>query len=183
MLQQTRPAMSSGRIAAMIGAVFGLVFVLVNAGAAGAPWGLLLRVLGVVLFVAVVVRLVRAPDVPVRPRGSALRVYWACVAAEVLAIVVGTRLLAGQGLGEYGVAWVAAVVGLHFLPFARAFRLPSFRWLGLGLVALGALGALAGALGGGETAVALVSGVGSGLLLTGWAAVPMGGARTGVTPQ
>lgn len=161
--------MSSTRTARTIGAVFGLVFVLVNSGVVGAPWSWGLRVLAAVALVAVVVRSRGRADVPVEPRPSALRVYWASVALEVVALSLGSRLLADQGHADYGVAWVALVVGFHFLPFAWAFRTPSFLPLGLLLMALGAAGLALGLAGAGAAAVAVCAGVGSGFVLLGWA--------------
>lgn len=169
--------MDQARVARLIGAVFGLVFVLVNAGAAPGAWGWLLRLAGVAGFVAVLVRLRTAPERSVRPRPGAIRVYWACVAAEVVAIVVGVRLLASQGHGELGVALVAAVVGMHFVPFAWAFAEPSFAVLGAALLVLGIAGAVVGTAAGSEAAVALVAGVGSGLALLGYGARDLGSSR------
>ncbi|CAN5603174.1 hypothetical protein BH11ACT8_BH11ACT8_11930 [soil metagenome] len=164
--------MSSTTIARTIGATFGLVFVLVNAGTVDTPWSWVLRALGVVAFAGVMWRAWSHADVAVQPRPSALRVYWASVALEVVALIAGTRLLAAHGHGEYGVAWVAFVVGFHFLPFAWAFRVPSFLGLGLVLMALGVLGAVLGLAGAGDGAIAVAAGVGSGFVLVAWAAGP-----------
>lgn len=175
--------MTSTAIARMIGATFGLVFVLVNAGTAGSPWSWLMRVAGVVVFVAVLARIRRLGEVTVEPRDNAIRVYWSCVLLEVAALLLGTRLLAANGHGEYGVALVAVVVGVHFLPLAWAFRQPAFHPLGVVLVALGVAGALVGLLGGGETGIALVAGVGSGLALLGYAAAPLAGRTAEQVPS
>ena len=161
--------MSSTTITRTIGAVFGLVFILVNSGVVDSPWSWVLRALGVVAFVGVMVHAWARDDVSVQPRPAALRVYWVSVALEAVALVAGSRLLADQGRAAYGVAWVAFVVGFHFLPFAWAFRTPSFLPLGLLLMALGVVGAGLGVAGTGAEAVALASGVGSGFALLGWA--------------
>jgi hypothetical protein len=53
------------------------------------------------------------------------------VAAEVIAIVVGVRLLAGPlDVPDAGVAWVALVVGLHFVALAVVWAQPIFSWVG-----------------------------------------------------
>ena len=162
-------------MARTIGAVFGLVFVLVNTGVVDSPWSWLLRALGVVAFLGVMALAWGRDDVPVQPRAAALRVYWICVVLEVVALVLGSRLLADHGRAEYGVAWVAFVVGFHFLPFAWAFRTPSFLPLGILLMALGVVGAALGIAGAGDEAIALSAGVGSGYVLLGWAGLPVAG--------
>ncbi len=162
-------------MARTIGAAFGLVFVLVNSGVVDSPYSWALRALGVVAFVAVMVRAWGREDVSVQPRPAALRIYWVSVALEVVALIAGGRLLADHGRADYGVAWVAFVVGFHFLPFAWAFRTPSFLPLGLLLMALGGLGAGLGVAGVGAEAIALSAGVGSGFALLGWAGLPSAG--------
>lgn len=164
--------MSSTLTARFIGACFGLAFVLANASDVPAPLSWLIRALGVVLFVGVCVRLRSAGEVRVQPRRSAIGVYWTSVVLEVAALVVGTRILATHGQGEYGVAWTAFIVGVHFVPFAWAFRQPAFRPLAVTLIALGVAGAAVGLVGGGGTGIAVVAGLGSGLALLIFAAAP-----------
>lgn len=82
-----------------------------------------------------------------RPRSAALATYVACVVGELYLINLGSRALAATGDSDLRPALIAAVVGLHFLPFAWAFGERMFYWLG-GLVAtLGMLGLLAGFMG------------------------------------
>ncbi len=166
-------------MARTIGAGFGLVFVLVNAGVIGSPWSWLLRALGVLVFLTVIKLAWSRDDVVIQPRPAALRVYWTCVILEVVALALGTRFLADQDRPEYGVAWVAVVVGFHFLPFAWAFRTPSFLPLGLVLMALGVAGAALGPAGAGATAIAWCAGIGSGFVLLAWAGLPV--ARHGTS--
>jgi hypothetical protein len=167
-----RHPMSSRTVARAIGATFGLVFIMVNAGAVDSPWSSVLRALGVVAFVGVIWSGWGRGDVAVRSRPGALRFYWASVALEAFALVVGSRVLTDSGRAEYGVAWVAFAVGFHLLPFAWAFNTPSFLPLGLVLMGLGIIGAALGLAGAGAAAIALTAGVGSGSALVGWAAVP-----------
>lgn len=166
---------NSALVARLVGACFGLVFVLVNTSAVPTPWSWVLRALGLAGAVVVLLRL-RSPTRAsvLEPRTSAIRVYWTSVLVEAVALVAGTRLLAASGHGQYGVAWVAFVVGVHFLPFAWAFRLPAFLPLGVALMILAAAGAALGLLGAGEAWVAAVAGVGAGLALLVFAAAPTG---------
>ncbi len=95
------------------------------------------------------------------PRRTALLVYVACVLGELALIAVGSRLLMGLGRADLRPALIAAVVGLHFLPFAWAFGERMFYRLGIALLVLGTAGLVAGAVGvphAGEAA-AVLSGV------------------------
>jgi hypothetical protein len=71
-------------------------------------------------------------------------VYVGCVAGELLAIAMGSRLLASIGHAELRPALIAGVVGLHFVPFAWAFGERLFYVLGLALLGLGSIGLIAG---------------------------------------
>jgi hypothetical protein len=70
---------------------------------------------------------------------------------------------------ELGVPWVALIVGVHFLPFAKAFRLPDFQPLAWTLIALALIGGVL-AVAVGATAGAFVAGVLSGVALLVFAA-------------
>lgn len=153
------------RTGALVGAIGGLLFVVLNAGLLPAPLPVVVRAAGVVAFVAVVayavVRAPRSPDAATRPPRSAMRTYWICVAAEIVAIGVGSLVLARLvHRPELSPLWVVFVVGVHFLPFASAFRVPLFRVLALTLMVVAVTGGVA-ALGAGTVAV-------------GWAAVAAG---------
>lgn len=135
------------RLGSMIGAVGGVLFVLLNAGALGSQVGVVLRVVGVVVFVTTVwyavIRTRKRPSGSRRPTGALLRVYWICVAAEAVAIPVGVLVL-NRVLGRPDLtpAWVVLVVGAHFLPFARVFRVPLMTPLGVVLCVVAAIGGL-----------------------------------------
>lgn len=142
----------NGRIlGSLIGAVGGLVFVLVNS--AELPAATLLRVVGIVAGIALLVATVlairrgsAATDTP--PEASAIRIYWICVAGEVAAIPAGAAVLRSLDHPELTRVWVVMVLGVHFVPFARAFGAPLFAWLGGALMALALVGgalSLAGA--------------------------------------
>ncbi|WP_197429768.1 hypothetical protein, partial [Auraticoccus cholistanensis] len=144
--------MRSERVGSLIGAVGGLAFVLADAGSLPEPWAWALRVLGLVLFLAVlalvVVRPRRADVVEAPPTRRQVRGYGISVTLMVVAIAVGARLLDLLGLEDLVVLWVVLAVGAHFVPFARLFRRPFFAVLGWLLVALAVVGAGAALLGG-----------------------------------
>lgn len=82
-----------------------------------------------------------------RPKPAALAIYGVCVIGELAAINLGSRALTAAGHDDVRPALIAAVVGLHFIPFAWTFGERMFSWLG-GLVAtLGAAGLAAGFMG------------------------------------
>lgn len=82
------------------------------------------------------------------PRGVRILVYLVCVALELALMALGTRWLEGMDREELRPALIAAVVGLHFLPFAWAFGERMFSVLGTALVLLGTAGLLVGTSGG-----------------------------------
>ena len=83
----------------------------------------------------------------VRPRPLALVTYCGCVLGELVLIAAGSRALAAADHGELRPALIAAVVGLHFIPFAWAFGERMFLHLGGAVAVIGAAGLLTGALG------------------------------------
>jgi hypothetical protein len=172
--------MSRDASAGFVGAIFGLVFVLVNAGELDRPYDVVVRGLGIAAFVAVAVLLFRiegtAPEQELQP--GAWQVYRAAVIAEVIALVGGAQLLNRTGHSDLSLPWVVIVVGVHFFPLGWAFRAPFFHVLAGTLVGLGVVGG-ALALGGADRAVvALVSGVGAGAALLAFAARPALVARS-----
>lgn len=82
-----------------------------------------------------------------RPRPLALTTYSGCVLGELALIAVGSRALTTAGRSELRPALIAAVVGLHFMPFAWAFHERMFLYLGGAVAVIGTVGLLAGALG------------------------------------
>lgn len=95
------------------------------------------------------------------PRG-----YWLIVAVEAVALFGGLAVINGVfDAPRAGVAWVSVVVGAHFFPLARVFRLAFFHLLGGIIAACGLIGlVLAGPdASGGSTAV--VAGVIPGFVL------------------
>lgn len=169
--------MGSPRTGSLIGAIGGVLFVVLNAGALGAPTSLVLRVIGVAAFAFVLWWSVLRPGAPrpgPRPSRTALRTYLLCVAGEVVAIPAGAQLLVRVvHRPELVLPWVVLVLGVHFLPFARTFRVPLFAALAWALVALGLLGGVLAVVTG--PVAAAVTAVLAGFVLLAFAAA--GGSR------
>lgn len=171
--------MTANRLGLLIGAVFGTIYVVVNAGTLGSPVGLLLQVVGVAALVGLLVFMFRSRPAPAaataRNAVGFSRWYWVVVAAEVVAFFAGTAVLRGPlDLPLAVLPWITFVVGVHFLGLAKVWRAPSLVWLGTGLAACGVLGLLVAVIGAGEAVVAVVAGVAPGLFLLGgswWGAV------------
>ncbi len=157
----------------MIAAVFGLIYVLVNAGPLPATMTLILRVLAAIACVAVLVAIFRSNRPSQGRSDQAQRVfgrgYWLVVAAEFVALYLGVRVLSGPlDAPEAGVAWVSLVVGVHFFALAVVLGQRFFRWLGAVITACGVAGLVLAATGAPEAAIALISGVLPGAILLGF---------------
>jgi hypothetical protein len=163
--------MTPEKLGSLIGAVFGVVFVMVNAGTLPTGIGSVLRVLGVVAFLLVLVGLRRHSVAVARPAGVGLgRGYWLVVAAEVATIVVGVRLLAGPlNTPDAGAAWVAVVVGLHFNALAVVWAQRFFHLLGASIALCGAVAVALAFAGFPKAAISTMGGVLPGALLLAFA--------------
>ncbi|WP_256829667.1 hypothetical protein [Ornithinimicrobium faecis] len=127
----------------LVGASGGTVFVLVNRGGLPGAWpAIALAAWGVAALAYVWTTFVRVRLMPelARPATSAPVVYVLSVLGMVGLIVLGARVLEWVDLPEAQPSLVVTAVGLHFLPFARAFRAPVFRVLGVVLAVIGLLG-------------------------------------------
>ena len=158
----------------LVGLVGGLVFVLSYSAPLGSLLSITARGTGLLLaLVAMVLLFVRpvALGPLARPRPLALLVYLACVAGEVVLIGIGSRVLNDAGAGDLRPALIAAVVGLHFLPFAWAFGERMFYLLGSIVAALGGAGLAVGALGVARAAevAAVLAGLAMLVILVGYA--------------
>jgi len=130
-------------LGALIGAAFGTVFVLVNSGdplPAVAGW--ILRGLAVVALGAVVVVGFRAggrPTLDDRPMfGPSYRVI---VIGEVVLLIAGFFVLSLLDAPvQANVAWIATIVGLHFVALASAWKTRSILVIGVVLTVLGVVG-------------------------------------------
>ena len=141
--------------ACIIMAAFGTAWALW--GAAGLPAAAQGAVVaaGIVAGVIIIGRAVRLRRTAPEPAASMFRSpqYRLVVAAEAGAIAAGLVGLAVAGASEYIAAWVAIVVGMHFLAFGRfisAFYYPVGAIVtagGIAGIAVGVAGASAGAIG------------------------------------
>ena len=129
-----------------IGAAGGCVFVLANRGALAASVSVLALVACVVAagFYAWRVWWRRRPFAEPEPVGRwAGLVYLASVVGMLVLIRLG-RLALGDDHEDVVPGVIVLAVGLHFLPFARAFHTPLFRRLGLVMAALGVVSLVLG---------------------------------------
>ncbi|MDT0304409.1 hypothetical protein [Streptomonospora wellingtoniae] len=182
----------------LIGCVFGAVFVFVNAGAPMGPGLVVLARAAAVLALATAAVLAvlaarkaagRAPDAPGADSADGRpamfnRRYAAVVAAEVALLFGGFPALRALGAPvEANVAWIAVIVGLHFVALAAVWRELSVLVPGAGLTVLGAAGfALVGLSH--TPLVPIVSGVLSGaVLLLSAARRPSGAVWDSADPQ
>jgi hypothetical protein len=177
----SRPVLPGQRLGSLIGGIFGLIYVEVNAGALPEPWRVVLRVAAGVAFAGLIVLLARGTRTPADPgvqRGFGRR-YWLVVAAEAAAIPAGAALLNGPvGLPHAVVAWVSVVVGVHFVVLAAIWRLGLFRLLGASIALCGIAGLIAAAGGASTAVIAVIGGVLPGVLLL---AAGYGGATGAIT--
>lgn len=155
---------------ALIGAVFGLVFVEANSGELPVPWQLVARAGGAVVFVMLLVGISRARRAreDVQPASGAAfgRGYWLIVAAEAAALVGGLVVISAVfGAHELAVAWIALVVGVHFFGLGMLWKARVFHVLGAILTVLGIAGFGMHAAGASSMAIAVVSGIASGIAL------------------
>lgn len=144
-------------IGALVGGSFGLIYVLVNAGALGAPAGPTVQAAGVLAFVALLVVVLRRRGTGPAGPPRFTRGYGLVVLAEVAAIVVGARVFTALGLPP--LPWVTIVVGVHFLPLARMWSAPPLGRIGVALALCGAAGLVAAVAGASPAVVALLAGV------------------------
>lgn len=146
------------RLPPLLATVFGVAFILINAPSLPQPWPERARIGGIALALIVAAWVLLRPTHPApRPSRRALHVYWRWVAIEAAAIYIGARSLMWLDAKQFGVTWVIAVVGVHFIPFAGAFHRPQYRVLGAVLIVVAAAGAVAtgvlGSTGAGLTGV------------------------------
>ena len=132
-------------LGSLVGSIGGLSFVLGNAGGLPTGWPWPVRAVGLLVFLAVLwFAVVKVWDVrdSTPPVPSALRTYWISVLGMLLLLPLGSVLLNQVDRPELTLPWVVLVVGAHFLPLARAFRVPVLRAVGVALVVVAVLGAV-----------------------------------------
>ena len=159
------------RRGAIITSFFALYCALGVPGLASASAQLILLAVSLAMTVASVVYAIRANSTPtatpprmLRPNWK-LRFYAVGLVQSFVIVVVIVALLGAELLGAIP-AEIVLVVGIHFFPLARIFDQPEYRWTGIGLCVVGAVGLLALALTDDATARNTV-GIGAALVL--WA--------------
>lgn len=179
----------AGRSGLLVGAGFGLAFVLANAGSPlTITVGLALRLLAGGLFAVVLASTFRATrlqaeQVDTEPTKAWYgRRFWWIVIGEVVLLIVGLQVLRiTNAPTQANVAWIALVVGLHFIGFALVWKEPSIAVPGAFVMLLGVAGLTVAATSAKEW-VPLLSGVASGfVLLAGCLGAAM--VQSGPTPR
>jgi hypothetical protein len=172
------------RIGALVGAVGGVLFVLINAWPLGYPWDNAVRVIGVLWFLGVLWAIWRIPDDPdaVRPDARQMQAFWIVVVLEVVLILGGTQLaIRVLDLPSASLPWVATVLGVHWLVFRMVFREDVFLWLGWFTLTCGLVGllvALTGVAGADAlAATAICSGLLVGVIMLGAVGIDAGRRR------
>ncbi len=154
----------------LVGAVFGAVFVVVNAQSPlSTPAVTVLRVVACLAAAAVLVLWLATARREGRDGGGQRpmfgRGYLVVVLAEAILLFGGLRVLAAlERPVETNVAWIAFVVGVHFVALAPIWKDWSIAAPGVALTLLGVAGLVMAATAA-VTWVPLVSGVLSGVVL------------------
>ncbi|MGW9171120.1 hypothetical protein [Streptomyces decoyicus] len=159
-----------------IGALFGTIFVVANAHDPLNPAvGIALRVLAVLTFAGLLALALRAGrhSRPAETDAEAPQADWFrgkfafVVGAEVVLLIGGNLALRAAGAPqETAVAWIALIVGLHFVALMAVWKRRSIAVPGVALTALGVIG-LGMAATSAVAWVPFVSGVLSGVALLG----------------
>jgi hypothetical protein len=168
------------QLGSLIGAIFGLVYLLVNASALPPSTVTPVRVLAAIAFVFVLGAIGRRRGRSERTARAGFGPgYWLVVAGEVIALVAGLVVInRAFHAPQASVAWVSLVVGVHFLAFAAVFRERLFSWLGAAIGVCGLVGLGLAAAGAGRSLMAILSGIVPGVLLLASAWWGVGSART-----
>lgn len=160
-------------IGSTVAASFGLAFVLANSATLPGGIALGVRIAAILAYVALLVagfansRRIFAGAHQENRRPFAGK-FWIIVAGEVAALFGGLFLIDRVfGLGHAGVAWVAIVVGAHFVPMALITGERFYMVLAALMVPLGVVGLVLAVVGAPQLAVDAVAGLGSGITLLG----------------
>lgn len=70
------------------------------------------------------------------------RWFWLNLVGELVLLNIVVSLLAANGLNDYWIPAISAVVGLHFWPMAHFFRVASYWWVGAAMMAGAAITAV-----------------------------------------
>jgi len=157
-----RSRLDPRRVGALVGVSGGLVFVLANLAWAPTPVAVGMRVIAVVLAAAILAALFVRPRALGAPAPVGVGAWWVYLAsvAGMLGLIALARLaLTATGREAAIPVAIAVAVGLHFLPFARAFHERHFLDLGVALLVVGGVGTVVAIVAGepvGEVAAVVV---------------------------
>ena len=157
----TQPAsVRSALTGIIISGAFGLAWALWGASGLSGGASVAVRIVGVILGVILISRSARLRrSTPAATRSVfATPSYRRVVAVEVIALVAGTVTLGATGNKNYISPWVAAVVGVHFLPFGRLFS-PIYYPLAAMVILAALAGTVVGLAGGGLHAIEATTGL------------------------
>jgi hypothetical protein len=147
----------------LIGAVLGLVYVLVNASKLPDDPAVVLRILSILGLVAVYLAVRKLPADDSEPVMAASRARAETRRVTVIAAVfalLGTGFIAGPLHHEEAtVAWLSLIFGLYCVSVARVWRHPALRALGTGIAACGLVGLVLAFAGMPDESVAIFGGI------------------------
>lgn len=129
------------RTGALIGLVFGLLWWWVGAGAVTGLAGTVLQIIGVLIFAATGIWIVKRPVTPARHQPRWVY-YVVAVVAEVVAIMLSQKWLTVHGFGQLIFPAVGVIVGLHFIGLWQAFARRRFLILSIVMTAVNLLALL-----------------------------------------
>jgi hypothetical protein len=134
-------------LGSVIGAIGASAFMLGSRGTMTGPWPtatLGLWLVAILAYACVVLVRPRTFADSAGPRPRAGLVYVASVVGMFVVIAGGSAILRGLDHADIVVSLVAVAVGLHFLPFASAFRAPVFAVIGTVVAGCGVAGLVIG---------------------------------------
>lgn len=170
---QSAQAITPTFIGHVIGASFGLVFVLVNSAPVATAVRVTLCILAVAAFLVVIAAFIKTVRIGGRGERADANLgfngrYWLIVGGEAILLFGGITIVRliepAASLG-----WIALVVGVHFFPLARLWAAGRAQLVGIAIAmtVLGIVGIVIAFTTHNADVVALVSGVGSGIVLLG----------------
>ncbi len=159
---------NGARVGALIGAVGGVLFVVLNAWPLGEPWANVAIGIGVAWFLWDLRAIMRVPEDPdaVRPDARQMQAFWIVVALEVILIIGGTQLaIRVLDIPSASLPWVATVLGVHWLVFRMVFRQEVFLWLGWFTLSCGVVGLMVALTGVAGSDALAATAIASGLIV------------------
>ena len=165
-----RPRHSRRMTASLIGAILGLIYILVNADALPSPEAPVLRIIGIVSFVVLMARLRAASTAePLRAPSAETgfgRSYWLVVALEAIAALGGATILSQAfSTPRADLPWITLIVGTHFFALAVVFHQSRYHAIGAMITTCGVAGLIAVAAGASDAVTSTLAGIAPGIML------------------